>query len=153
VKTSNQPPEGPTRHRVFAMVAALCVVATLLSTGLFREAASDDLCSNRVISQLPSPDGSSKIVTFTRDCGATTGFSVQAALLPIDSPLPTNPSSVFVADDNHGRAPIDSTGVPSVVIRWRDARSVFVQFPSPVRIFKADTSSSGVQIQYSPING
>lgn len=154
MNASNPPPEGRRRHaRVFAVVATPCLVAAALLTGLFREAASDNLCSNRVISQQASPDRSSKIVTFVRDCGATTAFSVQAAFLPVDNLLPPNPKSVFVADDDHGRAPIDSTGVPSVLIRWRDARSVVVQYPSLVRIFKADASSSGIQIRYSPIDG
>jgi len=137
--------------RALVVSSALLLVAAVLLTGLFRKA--DETCSNRLVGQSVSPDGSSKIVTFVRDCGATTSFSVQAALLPVRGPLPANPNSVFVADDDHGRAPIDSTGVPNIIIRWRDARSVLIEYSSLARVFKADTSSSGVQIHYSPING
>ena len=154
MNASRQLPEHLTRRaRVFAVVAALLLVATASLAGLLRQTDSDALCSNEVIRQLASPDGSLKIVTFVRDCGATTSFSVQAAFLPVADPLPTNPKSFFVADDDHGRAPIDSTGVPIVVVRWRDAQSMVLRYPAPARIFKADTSSSGIRIHYSPING
>jgi hypothetical protein len=154
MNASNQQPGHPVqRGRVFLVAALLLLVPVALLTGWFRQASSDDLCSNKIISQTVSPNGSSKIVSFVRDCGATTSFSVQAALLPVRDPLPANPNSVFVADDDRGRAPIHLTGVPNVIIRWRDARSVLVQYPSLARVFRADTSSSGVQIHYAPTNG
>lgn len=41
----------------------------------------DDICGNKIIQEIPSPNRKLKAVIFTRDCGATTGFSTQISLL------------------------------------------------------------------------
>lgn len=154
MNASNQQPGAPVRRGgVLVLAAALLLGAAALAPALFRQALSNEICSNTLVDQSVSPGGSWKMVKFVRDCGATTSFTVQAALLPVRGSLPASPPSVFVADDDRGRAPIDSTGVPNVIVRWRDRRSVLIQYPSLARVFKADHSSSGVQIHYSPTNG
>jgi hypothetical protein len=39
-------------------------------------------CGNDMLATIPSPSGGRKLVIFQRACGATTGFSTQASLLP-----------------------------------------------------------------------
>ena len=142
------------RPVVVATVAAtLLLAAGALSSLFLRYASPDDICSNRLLNEYPSPDGSAKVVTFLRDCGATTPFSVQVAVLSHGEFLPLDPDSVFVADDNHGEVPVGSDGTPAVIVRWRQPRSVLVEYPSGLRIFKAEASSSSVRFEYSPVDG
>ncbi len=45
---------------------------------------------------MSSPDGSRDAVAFIRDCGATTDYSSQVALLRSGESLPDRPGNVFV---------------------------------------------------------
>src|SRR6478672_7407977 len=54
-----------------------------------------------------APNGTLKAVTFRRDCGATTRYSVQVSILPAKKPLSNEGGNVFVA-----------SGEPSIVVRW-----------------------------------
>ena len=55
-------------------------------------------CVNEVREELVSPDGKRKIVVFSRNCGATTGFSTQASVLERAETLPNEGGSLFVVD-------------------------------------------------------
>jgi hypothetical protein len=58
------------------------------------------------MSETVAPNGTLKAVTFRRDCGATTKYSVQVSILPAKKPLPNEGGNVFVA-----------SGEPNIVIR------------------------------------
>lgn len=81
--------------------AILGVTVLAAATSL---AACDSACANRVLRELPSPDGSRRAVIFDRDCGATTGFSTQVSVVGADD-VPAGTGNVFIADSNHGAAP------------------------------------------------
>ena len=42
---------------------------------------SDVGCENKVSARVPSPNGQVEAVVFSRDCGATTGFSTQLSIV------------------------------------------------------------------------
>jgi len=56
----------------------------------------DPDCRNEIQEEHVSPDGSIKLVVFSRDCGATTGFNTQVSVLPIDTALPDSPGNTLI---------------------------------------------------------
>src|SRR5205809_8020355 len=94
-------------RRALLTVAALVLVAIL---GAYWFLPS--MCANELVSEIRSPDGMLKVVVFQRDCGATTAASIQAPVVAADAPLPSITGNLFVADSDHGRAPVTSSRAP-----------------------------------------
>lgn len=93
-------------------------------------------CSNEIISQSVSPDGTKKIVVFSRNCGATTGFNTQGSILNQSEELPNEQGTAFIADKTTAK------------VSWSDDSRLVVAFEVGVQIFKEETSDRGVAIEY-----
>jgi hypothetical protein len=93
-------------------------------------------CSNEVMRELPSPDGKAKIVLFSRNCGATTGFNTQTMILNIDEKMPDEPGNTFIVD----------TGEAEVT--WKKEGGILVIFDHKVRISRQKTLVRGITIEY-----
>jgi hypothetical protein len=65
-----------------------------MAANMFLAAASG--CMNDTHSEVLSPDARLKVVTFERNCGATTGFSTQISILDASDTLPNQGGSVLV---------------------------------------------------------
>ena len=109
----------------------LCAVLALLC------GCGPDLCANAQVSEDVSPDPRFKAITFRRDCGATTNYSVQVSIVPADKSLPNETGNVFVA-----------SGEPLVVVRWVADRHLSISGGGSPRAHKAEKSFRGVQITY-----
>ncbi len=59
-------------------------------------------CENEWASEQISPDGKWKYVTFSRNCGATTGNNYQVSVLSASAHLPLAAGNAFIGDSNHG---------------------------------------------------
>lgn len=129
---------------VFGLSAVLVVVGVFLFWYF-----GPDLCRNEVISELSSPDGAKKLVVFQRDCGATTGFSTHASILPAGKMIPSQNGNVFISDTDHGAAPSGPGGGPRVEVTWEGPNSVVLSYHPKVRVFVAEREVSGVQIHYA----
>lgn len=108
----------------------------------------DGVCGNQVVQQVVSPDAWYKLVVFERDCGATTGFSTQVSLLAAGAVLPDRGGNLFVADDDHGRAPSGPGGGPAIAVHWLDAGHLSLAHDARVRIFLAVAQLGDVQVSY-----
>jgi hypothetical protein len=106
----------------------------------------DDLCSNKVLTDVASSDAHNHVVVFTRDCGATTGFSTQVSILPVGRAI-SDGGNVLIVDDDQGRAPNGLGGGPSVAVRWIDARTVELHYDRRVRVFKQEAVRDGIQVR------
>lgn len=106
------------------------------------------MCGNTVISELPSPDGTKKLVVFERNCGATTDFSTQVSIFPADTSLPNESGNLFISDTNHGAAPAGPGGGPLITATWDNAQSVVLTHDSKVRVSKAESHVAGVKVRY-----
>lgn len=119
--------------------------AIMVASVLALTACSDPLnmCGNKVLADVPSPSGERHAFVFQRDCGATTGFSVQVSVLRRGKSLPNEAGNAFTADDNHDPA------VPlSVQPVWESDRVLRLTYDSRLRTFTRETSVAGVQIVY-----
>ena len=93
----------PVLRSAIRVASALAIVAAVLVAAFWYLGPS--MCGNEVVAQYPSPNGLERLVVFQRDCGATTGFSTQASILPIGKGLKDDSGNVFIADTDHGAAP------------------------------------------------
>jgi hypothetical protein len=103
----------------------------LMVVGLFIGCISllPDLCGNRILKTIPSPDGRLNAVIFERDCGATTGFSTQLSVLSAADTLPNDPGNLFCGGDY-------------VDVFWSSNRRLVVKYPHA-----ADKSLSERQVR------
>ena len=104
-------------------------------------------CENDMLATIPSPSGGRKLVIFQRDCGATTGFSTQASLLPAHDRL-RGSGNVFIADADHGKAPSGPGGGPQLSARWIGEDTLELRYHPQARVFRADSVQQGIFIRY-----
>jgi hypothetical protein len=126
----------------------LLLGAAALGVAVFVFAASQFLagaCTNDQVEEFPSPDGSMKAVVYRRDCGATTDYSRQIAILPRNRPLPSSPKPIFATD-----------GDMVLIVRWESPSHLDIAYASfdpqydarPVRTLD---SAGSVKITYRPL--
>ena len=137
----------PLITRVILWGAGTLVSVAIISVLLFWYYAPD-MCGNDVISESNSPDGTKRVVVFQRDCGATTGFSTQASVLPINLPLPNKGGNLFSSDTDDGAAPSGSGGGPALNVKWESAHSVVLTYHPKVRVFNAVPEAEGIHVRY-----
>ena len=113
---------------------ALAVTLLALTSGCV-----GSLCANSVTERVSAPDGKHDAVVFTRDCGATTGFSTQIAIVNAKADVPNDAGNVFVAPDE------------SVVrIAWAGPDTLIVQHAVP-RPNLAVSEVEGVTVRYAVV--
>jgi len=101
-------------------------------------AGCDPACENEISHDLPSPDGRHRVVVFSRNCGATTGFNTQATILPAGGHLADEGGNVFSID-----------GQDSARVSWTQDGRLAVIIAGDAAIYKKEDSVAGVGIDYS----
>src|SRR5258706_10704726 len=96
---------GPSRVVVLNLLAAVVALGILayLMVGRFDK----PMCGVSVLRRVPSPDGRLEAVVFERDCGASTDFGTNLSLVKTGSTITNHVGNLLVADNDHGRAPLD----------------------------------------------
>ena len=115
----------------------LLLATALLLVGC-SEAGYRDMCANQIEVATVSPSGLSKAVVFTRDCGATTGFSTQISILPSSRALPGEGGNVLVIIDR-----------VHLSVKWESDTSLEVHGTLPPQVFKQESWVSGVKVSYA----
>ena len=107
----------------------------LLGVGLMITSC-DPGCENEVSADLPSPNGKQRVILFSRNCGATTGFNTQATLLGKGEKLDDEGGNVFIIDQGNAK------------VSWKNDDGILVTFGPGVRVFKKEISVKGIEIEY-----
>ena len=129
-------------RRAMLTVAAVALVAVLAQW------FPRSMCANELVSEIRSPDGERKVVVFQRDCGATTAASIQASVVAADAPLPSTGGNLFVADSDHGKAPVTGSGTPELQVAWTSPREVVLRHDARARVFKSADRVDDVRASY-----
>lgn len=111
-----------------------------------------DACNNEILAKIPSPDKKYNLYIFQRDCGATTGFSTQASILPVSESLPNKKGNIFIADTNHGEAPSGKGGGPELKADWQQSGFLSLKYHKKTRVFESEASYDEVKITYATFN-
>jgi hypothetical protein len=113
-----------------------------LLPALILAGCGDPECRNEIREEVVSPDGTTKVVIFSRDCGATTGFNCQGSILPAGDPLP---------NDDGGNAFIFDTGGAKAT--WTDSTTLAVSVEGSARAFKREVAVRGIKLDYAREKG
>lgn len=113
---------------------ALAAIACAASLSACFDPAS--MCGNEVVARVPSPSAQVDAVVFHRDCGATTGFSTQVALVPAGH-VPTAAGDVLVLRD---RVALD--------LHWATDQALVVSGIGSARVFYQSIVVGGVAVSY-----
>ena len=96
-------------------------------------------CENELFQTVFSPDKSLKVVVFERDCGATTGFNRQVAILKNSGLVPKHAS-------------IDSflclAGQPRVEVVWGSSTEVRIRYESRRKVLRKSFPSGPVKVSF-----
>ena len=130
-------------------VSAVASAAGIATIGMALMAyAERDMCGNVVVAEYPSPDASTRVVVFVRNCGATTDFSTHASLLGPDTRLANSVGDLFAADTDHGAAPSGPNGGPEVRVRWEGPTAMVLEHQERARVFRAEQHVAKVNVTY-----
>jgi hypothetical protein len=109
-------------------------------------AGCGDPCSSELVSAMKSPSGGKEAGFFRANCGATTGYAYEVRISG-DGPVLTGGKTVLRFDDNHARDwPKDERQV--VGLSWSGDNKLNVTVSQPVRVFKEEGSSQGVDVRF-----
>ena len=112
----------------------------------------NEMCRNHLIESKFSPNKQFKVLIFSRDCGATTGYSTQISIVEFDEKLEQNDGgNIFIADYNHGEA-IMNGEIINVNPKWIDNENLIIEYDKKARIFKNENSENGIKIIYRKIS-
>ena len=111
-------------------------------------AACSDVCRNTPHQIVDSTDGTSRVVLFDRDCGATTGFTTQVSLVDLDEQA-SGKGNVFVADKGTNAA---AWGGPWADVRWIGPKHLLVRFDATARVFVQNKTVNGVRVSFQPMS-
>jgi hypothetical protein len=93
------------------------------------------MCRNEIVQTVPSPSGEKVAYIFTRDCGATTGFSPQLSILDNDDKFPNKSGNTFRSDKKFS-------------IGWVGEKKLQVIYDKKSGIFEIDKRVNGIRIEY-----
>ena len=99
----------------------------------------DDMCGNEISQEILSPNGKLKAVIFTRNCGATTGFSTQISLLPKTQKLLNSGGNIFTTD---------WYGQPPIEVNWVSNEQLIIKYPREAKTFTKETDFDDITIKY-----
>lgn len=110
--------------------AVLLCLAGLVFLSFLVGSTFSDFCGNAQVSYSCSPDQIYKAVVFSRDCGATTGFSTHVSVMNAKEQLKNDSAgSAFVID---GGGPSEKDHVQ---VQWTGPRDLEITHYSGPRIF------------------
>ncbi len=101
--------------------------------------AFEDMCGNDIANVYPSPDGALKAVVFSRNCGATTGYSTQISVLPVSEQLPNKSGNIFTAKAHYKEVTYSKKGTIPIKGRWLSNTELQIAYPSQAEVFQSET--------------
>lgn len=137
---------GPAGRSIILLLAvAAGLTVALLYTG---HLITSGMCGTRIATEVPSPSSRLKAVVYELDCGATTDFSTQVAVLKAGEEPEDSAANAFIADSNHAAIPVSSIGVIDVHVQWLSNVELKIQYPERARVFKHQNRVRGVSVLY-----
>lgn len=110
------------------------------------------MCDSTHLDEVRSPSGARKVEIFNYDCGATTGFTTNLAVIESRHPMPkTNRKAFFVAEESDDtKVETYEQGGPKVGVKWTSERSIEVRHSKEIRVFRAAETADDLRITYLP---
>jgi len=92
-------------------------------------------CSNHIMEQNTSPDGRHKIVLFSRECGATVQYNLQASILDVSDVLRNETGNALIVEGD-------------VNARWNENGAAIFEISKRATVYKKLSAVNGVRAIY-----
>ena len=136
----------------FGCLGIIIVILAFLIGIIYLVFQPSEMCGNHLIESKFSPNKQFKVIIFSRDCGATTGYSTQISIVNYDEKLEKNENgNIFIADYNHGEAKMNGE-IINVNTKWLNDKTLIIEYDEKARIFKNEDSEDGINILYKKIS-
>jgi hypothetical protein len=112
-------------------------ILVLLVPGL--QGCTGSGCDNVVSKVATSPSGSHSAVVFSRECGATSGFSTQVSVIRGGSRLPDDGGNTLILGDQ-----------VEVGLTWSGDGDLIIAYSSSSEAFRKESMVAGVGVRYVP---
>jgi hypothetical protein len=132
--------------------ALLILALTLGAVYACMEFLSGDMCANEIIEEIPSPNKGFKAVIFTRDCGATTGYSTQLSIIDNSANLDNEAGNVLIMSDKTGDGLTSDNGGAKVNATWTSDTTITIYFDSRTEVRKQEPEINGIKASYEQIS-
>jgi hypothetical protein len=127
--------------RLLSKVLASLVLIVLVVVGLF-SLLMYAMCGSDEKSRFPSPDGRHDAVVYLHDCGATTGYTTEVAIVRSRARVP------------HGHGNVGSSEwVGRVQALWQGPDSLTILYDDRLELLGKERQVQGIRIGYRPVNG
>jgi len=139
-------PAAPTTRARVSIGVIVCLGIGLACAAAVWMVASWSMfgpCSDTILSEAASPDGSWVATLFERDCGATTYYSTQLSLRPA--------TKRFKPDKQPSAIVVQTEGC--IQYWWEGQSNLVVRLPDDARVFRQEQWQDGITIRYVPNTG
>ncbi|OCA92599.1 hypothetical protein [Pseudobacillus wudalianchiensis] len=117
------------------LITAVVLIGLYFAGNYVLNTLFGDMCGNKIVQKLPSPNGDKVAYIFQRDCGATTGTSYQLSILNSDEELPNKSGNAFVSDNQFQ-------------IKWITNDKLRVNYNKSSETYEMDKSVGWTKIEY-----
>jgi hypothetical protein len=115
-----------------------------------------DPCGNEIVARTSSPGGAHEAIVFERDCGATTRWSTQVAIIRGGAVFRERPTwwaetqagGALVIDDRTARPGIAGT---SVAAKWSDDTHLTIEYDAGAAVLGGAKVVGGIEIEQRPV--
>jgi hypothetical protein len=128
-----------------AAAAAVCLV--LLAGCSTKSVGPRKPCVNHVLHESLAPGGSTKAVTFERDC--MTASTLQVSLVPADTSVANEPGNVFVI----GAGQKSLYGRPVVSVAWSGPTRVTISYTKGAAVMRSEGRVGPIEVRYAFLDG
>jgi hypothetical protein len=109
------------------------------------------MCGNQIIEEIPSPNKEFKAVIFTRDCGATTGYSTQLSIIKISANLENEGGNVLTMSDKTGDGLTSENGGVKVEATWSTDTTITIYLDNRTDFITHVDEINGIKVSYKEI--
>ncbi len=136
--------------RHYQLLTAIAFIAPLLGCGAF------DPCANEIVTRRPSPAGSREAVVFERDCGATTTWSTEVAVIRGGATFLERGTILWSTKGGNALAILDRASRPgisgaTVSPIWVDDTHLTLEYNAGAVVHFAAANVEGVAVEAHPV--
>lgn len=102
------------------------------------------VCSDDIVGVASSADGTRRAVVSVRNCGATTSFVTRVEVSRDVLGIPGRRDLVFVADSDHGVAPLTASHAIPLRVEWVSNARLRISYDHRARVYDPDARVGSV---------
>jgi hypothetical protein len=118
---------------MFKNLSAICFLSII-----FLSCNDSQLCRNENLASRDNPARTLKLIKFDRDCGATTGNSVQISVLKFQESLQNLGGNIFISK-NYDK---------DIDMAWENDSTILIQYPKKLVIIKREDQYDNLKVKY-----